>query len=117
MSQLEAKKIQLTLEVPEEASRPEKVVGDTDGITVINDTNQGASVFVNNEALGPASLGHVRPGQVLVLPCSWAWWDLYALFDDQGGWFIRWLSVAVYFVNPNAKLKRMVGYRDTVYLS
>lgn len=117
MSQLEAKKIQLTLEVPEEVSRPEKVVGDADGITVVNDTSQGACAFVNNDILGPASLGHVRPGQSVVLPCGWAWWDLYVLFDDQAGWFVRWASAAVYFVNPNNKLKHGVGYRDTVYLS
>lgn len=110
--------IQWTRELPDDFSRPEKVVGDADGgITILNDTRQGATVFVHNEILGPASLGHVAPGQTVVLPCAWAWWDVYVLFDNYETWFLRWVTAAKIIHNPYTKSKSMVGYRDTVKLS
>lgn len=109
--------IQWKLELPEDLSRPEKVKGDADGITINNDTRQGATVFVHNELLGPASLGHVAAGQQVVLPCAWAWWDVYVLFDGPAEWFLRWVTVGKVIYHPSTKSKNRVGYRDTVNLS
>jgi hypothetical protein len=116
MSELETTKIQLTFELPEELSRPEKVATATTGITIVNDTNRAALVLVSNHLSGPASVGYVKPNHHVVMPCGWAWWDVYVLFEGSAELFIVWTSLITYEIRYNRK-KAGVGFRDTVRIS
>lgn len=115
---IHSEEIRVTLQRPEEESLPERQAdAEADGITIINDTSTTACVLVNNGFLGPASLGYVKPGETLVLGASWAWWDVYALFQYTGSHpFVGWLGPIGFKVWYHKKWT-MVGYRDTIKLS
>ncbi|MGB3464325.1 MAG: hypothetical protein WBA74_03610, partial [Cyclobacteriaceae bacterium] len=69
--------------IPEDLDRPEKSDSEADGITVINDTGFAVSVLVHNQILGFSSSGYIASGSSLVLPAGWAWWDVYALYQNS----------------------------------
>lgn len=102
-------------ELPEDLGRPEASDADAEGITVVNDTSSNVWVLAANEVLGPRSCGYVAPGQRLVLPVGWAWWDVYVLYTGAGsGLQIEWNPLVTWSYN---RKRGLVGYRETIKVS
>lgn len=84
-------------------------------ITVVNDSNTTVALTCANGFLGVVSVAYALPGQSVEMPCSPAWWDIYALFETSqhvviSGWG------GTYTVWSNRK-KTGVGIGATVKVS
>jgi hypothetical protein len=108
-------RIEVSNQLPQGTTLP--AAGDNKAITIVNDTGTDVMIAINNGFLGLASCGYVKAGSTQALPAGWAWWDVFALFQNSTGFtFIDWSGAAIYTINFHRK-QSMVGQGGTVKVS
>lgn len=67
-----------------------------DGVTIKNDTQHNALLYLKNTFWGDVSMGYVRSGNSVTLP-SVVNVDAYALFESVSQVFLKWPGPEVFF--------------------